>query len=390
MGWTSFRFDWLVQSDKAIYTLIIASVWQGAGFAMALFLAGLRSVDTDLIKAAQIDGAGPWRTYRRVLLPTIWPIFITVFVILLQSAIKTFDLVRALTGGGPGISTMLPTLVVYDFMFQRSELGRGSAAAVLLLLVAGRGAGALRAVHALAAAKAGARMTWCRVIVYAALLVLALLFLVPLGVVVRELAALQPGDRLDFDDRLAAASDLCQLRPRPGAGSAWPSIAGASSPICAIPSLLAIPATILSTLLGALAGYSISLWRFRGDQIVFGLVTLGVFLPEQMKLIPWVVVLRDLSLINTIAGLVLIHTVQGMSFTTLFCRNYYASIPPGPDESRAYRRRRFLPDFLADRAAAVAADPDRDRDLPVHRNLERVPVMASPLLPATSSRSPPH
>ena len=134
LGWTDFRFDWLVQSDKAIYCVIIAGVWQGAGFAMALFLAGLRSVDADLVKAAQIDGAGPWRMYRRVLLPTIWPIFITVFVILLRSAITSFDLVRALTGGGPGISTMLPTLVVYDFMFQRSELGRGSAAAVLMLL----------------------------------------------------------------------------------------------------------------------------------------------------------------------------------------------------------------------------------------------------------------
>ena len=134
LGWTDFRFDWLVQSDKAIYTVILAGVWQASGFAMALFLAGLRSVDEDLIKAAQIDGAGPWRMYRKVLLPTIWPIFVTVFVILLQLAIKTFDLVRALTGGGPGISTSLPTLVVYDFMFQRSELGRGSAAAVLMLL----------------------------------------------------------------------------------------------------------------------------------------------------------------------------------------------------------------------------------------------------------------
>src|SRR5882757_3368132 len=134
LGWQDFRFDWLVQSDKAIYTVILAGVWQGAGFAMALFLAGLRSVDKDLIKAAQIDGAGPWRTYRRVVLPTIWPIFVAVFVILLQSAIKAFDLVRALTGGGPGISSTLPTLVVYDCMFQRSELGRGSAAAVLMLL----------------------------------------------------------------------------------------------------------------------------------------------------------------------------------------------------------------------------------------------------------------
>ena len=132
-GRTSASTGWCNRTRPST-RVIFAGVWQGAGFAMALFLAGLRSVDADLVKAAQIDGAGPWRMYRRVLLPTIWPIFVTVFVILLQSAIKTFDLVRALTGGGPGISTMLPTLVVYDFMFQRSELGRGSAAAVLMLL----------------------------------------------------------------------------------------------------------------------------------------------------------------------------------------------------------------------------------------------------------------
>ena len=90
---------------------------------------------------------------------------------------------------------------------------------------------------------------------------------------------------------------------------------------------MTIPATILSTLLGALNGYSLALWRFRWDNWVFGIVTVGVFLPEQMKLVPWVIVLRDLGLFNTIAGLVLIHTVQGLSFTTLFCRNYYVSIP---------------------------------------------------------------
>ncbi|HEY0420655.1 MAG TPA: carbohydrate ABC transporter permease [Acetobacteraceae bacterium] len=90
---------------------------------------------------------------------------------------------------------------------------------------------------------------------------------------------------------------------------------------------MAIPATILSTLLGALCGYAISLWRFRGDSLAFGLITLGVFLPEQMKLVPWVLVLRELGLSNTIAGLVFIHVVQGLSFTTLFCRNYYVGIP---------------------------------------------------------------
>lgn len=135
LGWTAFRFDWLVNRDMAIWTIVIAAIWQSSGFAMALFLAGLRSVDADIIKAAQIDGAGPFRTYRRVILPTLWPITITVVVVQLQFAISAFDLVRALTNGGPGIATELPALVVYDLMFQRSQLGRGAAAAVLMLLI---------------------------------------------------------------------------------------------------------------------------------------------------------------------------------------------------------------------------------------------------------------
>ena len=134
LGWTSFRFDWLIDREMAIWTIVLAGVWQASGFAMALLLAGLRSVEPDLIKAAQIDGAGPWRMYTRVILPTLWPIMIAVLVILLQMAITTFDLVRALTGGGPGIATQLPALVVYDFMFQRGQIGRGAAAAVLMLL----------------------------------------------------------------------------------------------------------------------------------------------------------------------------------------------------------------------------------------------------------------
>jgi glucose/mannose transport system permease protein len=134
LGWTGFRFDWIIDRDFALYTVIIAAVWHGVGFAMALFLAGLRSIDPDLHKAAQIDGAGPFRFYLRIAAPGVAPIAISVLVILLQYAIKTFDLVRAMTGGGPGISTTLPALVVYDFMFQRGQLGRGSAAAVLLLL----------------------------------------------------------------------------------------------------------------------------------------------------------------------------------------------------------------------------------------------------------------
>jgi glucose/mannose transport system permease protein len=135
LGWTSFRFEWLVDGNLAIWTIVMAGVWQSSGFAMALFLAGLRSVDADLIKAAQIDGAGPIRLYGRIILPSLWPIAVTVLVVQLQIAITTFDLVRALTGGGPGLATQVPSLVVYDFMFQRGQLGRGAAAAVMMLLI---------------------------------------------------------------------------------------------------------------------------------------------------------------------------------------------------------------------------------------------------------------
>jgi glucose/mannose transport system permease protein len=91
--------------------------------------------------------------------------------------------------------------------------------------------------------------------------------------------------------------------------------------------LLVVPATLLSTLFGAMNGYLLSLWRFKGDNLMFGIVTFGVFLPAQMKLIPWAITLRELGLSSGIGGLILIHVVQGMCFTTLFCRNYYINIP---------------------------------------------------------------
>lgn len=91
--------------------------------------------------------------------------------------------------------------------------------------------------------------------------------------------------------------------------------------------MMTIPATILSTAFGVVNGYALSKWRFKGDMWVFGLITLGVFMPAQMTLLPWAFVLGKLGLSNTIAGLVLVHTVQGISFTTLFCRNYFVSVP---------------------------------------------------------------
>lgn len=134
LGWESFKFALTTDRKYAIYAIIATGIWQSSGFAMALFLAGLRSVDPDLVKAAQIDGAGPFRTYRKVILPVIAPIFLAVAVVMLQFAIKTFDLVVALTQGGPGISTTFPANYVYDLMFQRGQIGEGAAAAIMMLL----------------------------------------------------------------------------------------------------------------------------------------------------------------------------------------------------------------------------------------------------------------
>jgi len=134
LGFTDFHFALTTDRKNAIWAIIITGIWQSAGFAMALFLAGLRSVDGDIVKAAQIDGASWFRTYRRVILPSIGPIFIAVAVVLLQFAIKTFDLAVALTNSGPGISTTFPATYVYDLMFQRGQIGEGAAAAVMILV----------------------------------------------------------------------------------------------------------------------------------------------------------------------------------------------------------------------------------------------------------------
>jgi glucose/mannose transport system permease protein len=134
LGFTDFHFDWLVNPKMAIYTVVIAGVWQSSGYVMALFLAGLRSVDDEIIKAAAIDGAGPIRTYGSLILPMIRPVFLSSFIILAHLAIKSYDLVVALTGGGPGYATDMPATFMYSFAFQRSELGVAAASAVMMLV----------------------------------------------------------------------------------------------------------------------------------------------------------------------------------------------------------------------------------------------------------------
>ena len=117
----------------AIYTVVIAGVWQSSGFVMALFLAGLRGIDDSIIKAAQVDGAGLPTIYRRIVIPSLRPVFFSVFLILAHIAIKSFDLVMALTAGGPGTSSTVPAVFMYQYSFSRGQLGLGAASAMMML-----------------------------------------------------------------------------------------------------------------------------------------------------------------------------------------------------------------------------------------------------------------
>jgi glucose/mannose transport system permease protein len=133
-GWESFAFDWLINPDRAIYTVVIAAVWQSSGFIMAIFLAGLRGIDNELIRAAQIDGASTIAIYRRIVIPMLRPIFLSAFIVLAHMAIKSYDLVIALTGAGPGRATELPATFMYSYTFTRNQMGVGAASAVIMLM----------------------------------------------------------------------------------------------------------------------------------------------------------------------------------------------------------------------------------------------------------------
>ncbi|MEK1892881.1 MAG: sugar ABC transporter permease [Rhizobium sp.] len=134
LGWTSFVFDWIVSRDMAIYTIVLAGLWQGAGLVMVITLAGMRGISEEQWKAAQIDGIPIWRVYVSIILPQLGPALAAASMLLGMGVIKTYDLVVALTGGGPGAATEVPAKFIMDNLFERQNLGLASAGATVLVL----------------------------------------------------------------------------------------------------------------------------------------------------------------------------------------------------------------------------------------------------------------
>ncbi len=161
------------------------------------------------------------------------------------------------------------------------------------------------------------RLTFSRVAIYATLLVAVAMYLVPLVVMLltsfKTPEDIRTGNLLSWPDVMTVI----------GWVKAWDAVGGYFWNSVKI----TVPAVIVSTLLGALNGYVLAMWRFRGSQLFFGLLLFGCFLPFQVILLPASFTLGQLGLANTTPGLVLVHLVYGLAFTTLFFRNFYVSVP---------------------------------------------------------------
>lgn len=134
MGWQNFSFDPLNNPDIVIFGLLIAGLWQGTGLIMVIMLAGLRGIDDEIWKAARIDGIGVVKTYVKIIIPMMRPVFITALVIIASGIVKLYDLVVAQTSGGPGIASEVPAKYVMEYMFGAQNLGQGFAASTMMLV----------------------------------------------------------------------------------------------------------------------------------------------------------------------------------------------------------------------------------------------------------------
>lgn len=159
--------------------------------------------------------------------------------------------------------------------------------------------------------------TLSRAAIYATLLVAVLVYLVPL--VVMLLTSFKSPEDIRTGNLLSWPVEVVGF----GWIKAWNAVGGYFWNSMK----MAVPAVLISTFIGALNGYVLTMWKFRGSQLFFGLVLFGCFLPFQTVLLPASFTLGKLGLANTTAGLILVHVVYGLAFTTLFFRNYYLSIP---------------------------------------------------------------
>ena len=130
-----FVQSWLSDPNTSLYATFIASMWQAIGQPMILFLAGLEAVPSDVLEASRIDGAGPFKQFFYVTVPLLKETFVIVLATQIVSAMKVFDIIQSLTGGGPNNSTEMMATYMYSQTFQYSNVGMGTAVACVMVLI---------------------------------------------------------------------------------------------------------------------------------------------------------------------------------------------------------------------------------------------------------------
>jgi glucose/mannose transport system permease protein len=133
-GFADFTFDWIVRQDRVIYTLVFAGVWHAAGLVMVIALAGLRGIDDEIWKASRVDGVPKCRAYISIILPMLGGSLATAVVLLSISVVRLYDLVVAMTNGGPGLASEVPAKFVIDHLFDRQNIGLAMAASTSILI----------------------------------------------------------------------------------------------------------------------------------------------------------------------------------------------------------------------------------------------------------------
>ncbi|MCP4395929.1 MAG: sugar ABC transporter permease [bacterium] len=134
LGFAGFTFDWIARPDRVMYTVVMASIWQSTGFYMVLLLAGLKGIDTEVWKAAKVDGIPPLRFYLEVVIPMMKYTFLTCIILLFMGVVKSYDIIVAMTNGGPGGHSTVPAYFILNAYFHRQNIGLASAGSTMMLV----------------------------------------------------------------------------------------------------------------------------------------------------------------------------------------------------------------------------------------------------------------
>ncbi len=133
IGWDWVSFSWIASPRTVMYGIILASVWQNTGFFMALMLSGLKGINPDIWKAGKLDGVPFWRFYAEVVIPMMKFTFLTCAILISINVVKAYDVVLAMTQGGPGTASYVPAYFAINAYWEKANLGYASAAATIML-----------------------------------------------------------------------------------------------------------------------------------------------------------------------------------------------------------------------------------------------------------------